>query len=103
MSDADLRKVEAEARLDQLADELAARGLVESHDFFMPHRQTDTSPPPTSEIYGIRWDEDVDGYRVYYRDMGVLRVLLEAGSWDEARALYIGKVDEQSAYLRGRS
>jgi hypothetical protein len=102
MSDADLQQ-RAEARLDELADELIARGLVEFHEFFMPHRQTDASPPLTSEIYGIRWDEEVGGYRVYYRDMGVLRVLLECGTWDEARALFVEKVDEQSAYLRGRS
>jgi hypothetical protein len=76
MSDADLQQ-RAEARLDELADELIARGLVEFHEFFMPHRQTDASPPLASEIYGIRWDE--------------------------ARALFVEKVDEQSAYLRGRS
>lgn len=98
-----MQKAEAEARLDELADELAARGLVEFHEFFMPHRHTDASPPSASEIYGIRWDEEAGGYRVYYRDMGVKRVLLEAGSWDEARALYVEKVDQQSDYLRGRS
>ena len=103
MSDAEVQKAEAEARLDGLADELAARGLVEFHEFFMPHRHTDASPPSASEIYGIRWDEEVGGYRVYYRDMGVKRVLLESGSWDEARALFVKKVDQQSAYLRGGS
>ncbi len=103
MSDADQPRTQAEARLDALADELAARGLVEFQEFFMPHRQTQASPPLASEIYGIRWDEEVGGYRIYYRDMGVQRVLLERGSWDEARALYVEKVAEQSAYLRGRA
>lgn len=102
MSNGDLQ-AQAEDRLDRLADELAARGLVEFHEFFMPHRQTRTSPPLASEIYGIRWDEEVEGFRVYYRDMGVQRTLMERGTWDEARALYVEKVDEQSAYLRGKS
>lgn len=93
----------AERHLDELADELLARGLVEFHEFFMPHRQDRTSPATASEIYGIRYDEDLSGFRVYYRDMGVKRVLMESGTWEAARDLYVEKVEAQSAYLRGRS
>lgn len=96
-------RAEAERQLDGLADELLARGMVEFHEFFMPHRQDRSSPPTLSEIYGIRYDEDAGGFRVYYRDMGVKRVLLESAGFEEAREVYLEKVEAQSAYLRGRS
>jgi len=96
-------KAEAERLLDDLATELLDQGLMEFVEFFMPHRQDRTSPPTASEIYGIRFDEEAGGFRVWHRDMGVTRVLMEAGSWHEARALYVEKVAAQSDYLRGRS
>jgi hypothetical protein len=95
---------DAERNLDAFADELLAQGLQEFVDFYMPHRVVmGESPLPASEIYGIRYDEEVGGFRVFYRDMGVKRILMEHGTWDAARALYLEKIGEQSAYLRGRS
>ena len=70
----------------------------------MPHRVViGKSPLPASEIYGIMYDDATAGFCVYYRDMGVVRDLLEGAPWEEARALYVEKVSAQAAYLRGRS
>ncbi|HYH72795.1 MAG TPA: hypothetical protein VD764_06225 [Nocardioides sp.] len=91
----------AERLLDELADELVSQGLVEFVDFYMPHRVVvGQSPLPASEVYGIRYDADAPGFRVYHRDMGVKRVLLERGSWDEARALYIETITTLSPFGR---
>lgn len=92
-------KVEAERRLDALADELVGRGCVEFVDFYMPHRVVmGESPLPASEVFGIRYDEDAAGYRVYHRDMAVKTVLLESGDWEDARALYVEKVIHESPF-----
>lgn len=92
-------RAEAQWRLDTLADELVAQGCVEFVDFYMPHRAViGESPLPASEVYGIRYDEDVDGYRVFHRDTGLKKVLLEAGDWEDARALYVKKVIQDSPF-----
>ena len=91
----------AERLLDELADELVAQGLVEFVDFYMPHRVVvGQSPLPASEVYGIRYDADAPGFRVYHRDMGVKRVLLEQGSWDEARTVYVDAITRLSPFGR---
>lgn len=93
----------AHARLDQLAEELAARGFGEFVDFYMPHRAEEGgSPLPASEIYGIRYDGDAAGFRVYYRDLGDKRVLLERASWEDARVLFTDAVERLVAQRRGR-
>ena len=94
-------QVEAERQLDAFADEMLARGLQEFLDFYMPHRVVvGQSPLPASEIYGIRWDEESGGFRIYYRDMGVKRTLMESGTYEEARALYLEMVTEASPFGR---
>ena len=91
----------AERQLDAFAAEMLAQGLQEFLDFYMPHRVVmGESPLPASEIYGIRWDEEAGGFRVYYRDMGVKRILMECGTYDEARALYLEMVTEASPFRR---
>lgn len=95
--------VEAERRLDELAEELQSQGYTEFGDFYMPHRVVEgRSPLPASEIYGIRFDEEAGGFRVYYRDMGVKRILMEQGAWEAARALYVEKVTTLRAGRSGR-
>lgn len=94
-------RVEAERQLDAFADEMLSQGLREFVDFYMPHRVVvGESPLPASEIYGIRWDDEAGGFRVYYRDMGVKRTLMECGTWNEARALYLEMVTEASPFGR---
>lgn len=94
-------QAEAERQLDAFAEEMLARGLQEFSDFYMPHRVVmGRSPLPASEIYGIRWDEAAGGFRVYHRDMGVKRTLMEGGSFDEARALYLEMVTKASPFRR---
>ena len=96
-------QVDAERLLDQLALELASQGYAEFGDFYMPHRVVDgQSPLPASEIFGIRFDDEVGGFRIYYRDMGVKRTLMEKGSWDEARAMYVEKVTGLAAQRGGQ-
>lgn len=93
----------ADRLLDGLADELLAQGLVEFGDFYMPHRVVvGRSPLPASEMYGIIYDDAAGGFCVYYRDMGVMKDLLEKATFEEARELYVEKVSRLAAHRSGR-
>ena len=103
MTATDAGQAEADRQLDGLADELSSQGLKEFGDFYMPHRVVvGRSPLPASEVYGIMYDAAAGGFCVYYRDMGVMRDLLENATFDEARELYVEKVSQLAAHRRGR-
>jgi hypothetical protein len=81
--------------LDDLAEELTARGLAEQGDFYVTGRFPDRVP--SSEHIGIRY---VDGqFRVWYRDMGSSRTLVETADFAAARERF---VTESVALARGR-
>lgn len=72
-------------RLNELADYLRARGLGEQIDFYITGRFP--QEVPSSEHIGMR--EHADGYKVWYRDMGSKRVLLETADFEEARRVFV--------------
>lgn len=72
-------------RLDDLADYLRARGLGEQVDFYITGRFPDQVP--SSEHIGLR--EHEDGFRVWYRDMGSKRVLVETDDFEAARTVFV--------------
>ncbi|MET0524862.1 MAG: hypothetical protein ABWZ91_08680 [Nocardioides sp.] len=81
--------------LDGLAEELTARGLAEQGDFYVTGRFPDQVP--SSEHIGIRY---ADGqFRVWYRDMGSSRTLVETDDFDAARERFVA---ESVALARGR-
>jgi hypothetical protein len=82
--------------LTQLAEELGRRGLGEQVDFSITGRFPDVWP--SSEHIGIT--ELGDGtYRVWYKDMGVRRELLETADFIAAREVF---VRETEALASGR-
>lgn len=84
-----------QALLDGLADELAARGLGEQVDFYVTGRHPDSVP--SSEHIGARFADGV--YRVWYRDMGDSRTLVETPDFAQAREVM---TREAIALGRGR-
>ena len=88
---------EPAALLDELADQLVARGLAEQGDFYItgrfPHQV------PSSEHIGMRHR---DGrYVVWYRDLGESRILEECADFATARDRFVGEA-VKLARERGR-
>jgi hypothetical protein len=82
--------------LDELAEDLRARGLGEGVDFFVAGR----SPVDlSSEYIGIRKFDD-GGYEVWYRgDWGTDKILVEKADFDAAREVF---VEEAVRLAQGR-
>lgn len=84
-----------EGLLDDLAEELTARGLGEQIDFYITGRHPDAIP--SSEHIGARFADGA--YRVWYRDLGSSRTLVETPDFAAAREVMIR---EAIALGRGR-
>lgn len=82
--------------LDQLADEMVARGLVEHMDFFIPGRRPHELR--SSEYIGIRKLPE-GHYRVWYPDNASIKVFIETDDFEAARAVF---VDEAVRLAKGR-
>jgi hypothetical protein len=82
--------------LDQLADEMVARGLVEDMDFVIPGRRPDQLA--SSEYIGIRKLAG-GGYRVWYPDNASTKVFIETDDFEAARDVF---VDEAVRLAKGR-
>lgn len=83
--------------LDALAAELSDRGLIEHGDFYITGRGS--GRPPSSEIVAMRFTEG--NYRVWYRDMGVSRTLVESPDFQAAREVFVREALRLARY-RGR-
>lgn len=81
--------------LDQLADEMVARGLTEKTDFVVPGRSPGLR---SSEYIGIR-DLPEGGYQVWYPDNASVKVFIETDDFEAARAVF---VDEAVRLAKGR-
>jgi hypothetical protein len=82
--------------LDEVAEELVARGLVEQTDFFIPGRRPHEMR--SSEYIGMR-ELPEGGYRVWYPDNASIKVLIETDDFEAARAVFV----EEAVHLaRGR-
>ncbi|GAA4081981.1 hypothetical protein ACFFOS_27735 [Nocardioides kongjuensis] len=82
--------------LDQLAEEMVARGLVEQADFVVDGRKPDEMR--SSEYIGIRGLAG-SGYQVWYPDNAIIRVFIETDDFEAARAVF---VDEAVRLAKGR-
>jgi hypothetical protein len=71
--------------LDDLAEELSARGLVEQFDFYITGRFP--AQVPSSEHIGMRHHEG--RYEVWYRDMGSERTLADTADFATARDRFV--------------
>lgn len=74
--------------LDELAEDLRARGLGEGVDFYVAGR----SPGDlSSEYIGIR-KFDEGGYEVWYRgDWGTDKILVERADFEAAREVFVAE------------
>ena len=84
------------AAMDELAEELAARGLVEQTDFFISGRRPHEMR--SSEYIGLR-ELPEGGYRVWYPDNASMKVFIETDDFEAAREVF---VDEAVRLARGR-
>jgi hypothetical protein len=83
--------------LDELAEELTARGLVEQWDFYVTGRFP--TQVPSSEHIGIRHH---DGrYEVWYHDLGSDRTLEDGADFATARDRFVAEA-VRLARERGR-
>ena len=82
--------------MDELAEQLVARGLIEQADFFISGRKP--GEMRSSEYIGMRELPD-GGYRVWYPDNASTKVLVETDDFEAARAVF---VDEAVRLARGR-
>ncbi len=76
---------EPAALLDELADQLVARGLVEQGDFYITGRFP--TQVPSSEHIGMRHRDGL--YVVWYRDLGDSRTLEESADFATARDRFV--------------
>jgi hypothetical protein len=82
--------------LDQLADEMVARGLAEQVDFVVAGRRP--GELRSSEYIGIR-EMPEGGYQVWYPDNASTKVFIETDDFEAARAVF---VDEAVHLAQGR-
>ena len=76
---------EVSEQMNEVAAYLRSRGLGEQIDFYITGRFPEEVP--SSEHIGMR--EHADGYKVWYRDMGTKRVLLDTEDFEEARRVFV--------------
>ena len=72
--------------MDELAEHLAARGLIEQADFFISGRRPHEMR--SSEYIGMR-ELPEGGYRVWYPDNASTKVLIETDDFEAARDVFV--------------
>ena len=87
------------AAMDELAEHLAARGLIEQADFFVSGRRPDEMR--SSEYIGMR-ELPEGGYRVWYPDNASTKVLVETDDFEAAREVFVAEA-VRLAEGRGRT